>query len=352
MEENASVITPLCPVFGQCGGCQYQDRSYEEELQMKASAFKEALAAKIDLSGLELRPVVPSPKAYHYRHRLDLKLVKTRKGTVHIGFSPAGKGPIIEVDHCPIGMEKVSEYIPKLRLEATAALPEKYKMANLTLRCGEGDKVCWGGIGRKSNHLSPADYFYVEYSGKKIYYSLDTFFQANLSILPLLAEKMRALPIWSKDAVVFDLYGGVGLLGLLIHDLVKGVINIEENTHSVSVADYNVKANAISNVATLEGRVEDVLPGLLDHMEFFENVVMVDPPRAGLTEKALGHINSLSPKVRYLVYLSCNPDSLGENLLVLQGGGWSISSIQPFDFFPRTRHLEALVLMERKQASV
>ena len=347
MSEVIEKEVPLCPVFGQCGGCQYQDIPYAQELILKEAAFKEALAAKLDIAALTLNPVVGSPKTYFYRNRLDLKLVRTRKGTIHVGYSPAHKGQILEIERCPIGIEKIADYIQTLRKDASENLPEKYRMANLTLRCGDGDKVFWGGIGRKSNHLSPENYFYFEFQGKKIYYSLDTFFQANLSILPLLAEKMRALPIWSPEAVVFDLYGGVGLLGLLIHDLVKGVINIEENAHAVSVADYNVKANAISNVATLEGRVENVLPGLLDNLDFEGNIIMVDPPRAGLTEKAVEHINGLT-KVKHLLYLSCNPETLAQNLSGLAAGGWKISFVQPFDFFPRTRHLEALVILYRE----
>ncbi len=346
MSEPIQKEVPLCPFFGQCGGCQYQDIPYEEELRLKGAAFKEALAAKVDCASWDIKPVVASPKVYHYRNRLDLKLVRTRKGTIHIGYSPAAKGQILEIERCPIGMEKIADYVATLRADASANLPEKYRMANLTLRCGDGDKVFWGGIGRKSNHLSSENYFYFEFQGKKIHYSLDTFFQANLSILPLLAEQMRALPIWSKDVVVFDLYGGVGLLGLMVHDLVKGVINIEENTHAVSVADHNVKANGIANVATLEGRVENVLPGLLDQMDSAENIIIVDPPRAGLTDKAIANIIGLS-KVRHLLYLSCNPETLAANLSGLMAGGWSLSFVQPFDFFPRTRHLEALVLLSR-----
>ncbi len=347
MSDIAQNEGPLCSVFGQCGGCQYQDVPYEEELKKKEAFLKEVLAAKMDITVLDIQPVVPSPKAYFYRNRLDLKLVRTRKGTIHIGYSPAHKGQILEIERCPIGMEKIADFIQTLRKDATENLPEKYRMANLTLRCGDGDKIFWGGIGRKSNHLSPENYFYFEYQGKKVYYSLDTFFQANLSILPLLAEKMRALSIWSREAVVFDLYGGVGLLGLLVHDLVKGVINIEENTHAVSVADHNVKVNNIANMATLEGRVEAVLPGLLDHIDFAENIIIVDPPRAGLTEKAIENINSLL-KVKYMLYLSCNPETLAGNLLALNAGGWKITFIQPFDFFPKTRHLEVLAVLSRK----
>ena len=338
---------PPCPEFGKCGGCQYQDIPYADELKNKEDALRATLAARMDLTGWDIRPVVASPKVYNYRNRLDLKLVKTRKDTIHIGYAAAGRGPMLEIEGCPIGMEKIAAYIPMLRKDASESLPEKYRMANLTLRCGDGDKVLWGGIGRKSNHLQPSEYFYFEFLGKKIYYSLDTFFQANLSILPLLADHMRRLPIWSPEAVFFDLYGGVGLLGLLVHDMVKGVINIEENTHAVSVANHNVKANNISNVATLEGRVEGVLPGLLDQMDFSGNIVMVDPPRAGLTDKAVANLNALA-KVKYLLYLSCSAETLAGNLVGFTNGPWRVVSVQPFDFFPRTRHLETLVLLERK----
>ena len=343
---SAQTSSAVCPVFGSCGGCQYQHLDYADELVLKEAALKEVLRGALPLDEGLFYPIAASPKIYHYRNRLDLKLIHRRNGDIHIGFSPADRGPVIEIDACPIAMEVISEFIPRLRQEASAAIPKEYRMANLTVRCGEGDGIRWGGIGRKSLRLEARDYFYVDILGRRIYYSLVSFFQANLSILPLLIDFLRGQEIWSRDAVFFDLYGGVGFFGMCVNDLVTRVVNIEENVHAVRLAKYNVSANSLGNVDAMEGRVEDVLPRLLAEAMTEENIVMVDPPRAGLSQDAVALLNGLK-RARYLVYLSCDPGNLAANLKALVAGGWSVMRVRPFDFFPRTRHLETLVILKR-----
>jgi tRNA/tmRNA/rRNA uracil-C5-methylase (TrmA/RlmC/RlmD family) len=335
---SSQASSAVCPVFGSCGGCQYQHLDYADELALKDVGLKEVLRAALPIDEGLFKPVVASPRIYHYRNRLDLKLINRRNGDIHVGFSPADRGPVIEIGACPIAMEAISEFIPQLRQEASAAIPREYRMANLTVRCGEGQGVHWGGIGRKSLRLEARDYFYVDILGRRVYYSLDTFFQANLSILPRLIDFLRARQIWSTDAVFFDLYGGVGFFGM--------VVNIEENVHAVRLAKYNVSANSLGNVEAIEGRVETVLPPLLAEAITGENIVMVDPPRAGLSEDAVALLNGLK-RARHLVYLSCDPKSLAGNLKDLVAGGWQVMCVQPFDFFPRTRHLETLVILKR-----
>ncbi|MBF0122593.1 MAG: class I SAM-dependent RNA methyltransferase [Candidatus Omnitrophica bacterium] len=335
---------PVCPVFGQCGGCQHQNISYEEELRLKGEALKGLLQAHVGELAFDFLPIVPSPKIYHYRNRLDLRLKKTRDGVIRVGFSTGGRGPVLEIDHCPIAIEAISSFIPQLKQEAGSALPPKYKIANLTVRCGEGEVVRWGGIGRRSLRLDPEDYFVTHLCGLEIFFSLDTFFQANLSVLPKVMETLRHMPIWSKDATFFDLYGGVGLFGLCVHDKVRRVVNIEENVHAVKLARHNLEVNKLSHIELYEGKVEVFLPGILKKESFEDNILMVDPPRAGLSPKSIDLLNGLS-RVKHLIYLSCNPETLAADLKNLISGPWKIVSIQPFDFFPRTRHLETLVLL-------
>ncbi len=339
-------VAPVCSVYGRCGGCQYQHIPYEDELLLKESLLKELFAGKPGMSSVQFFPIVRSPREYGYRHRLDLKLTRWRDGQIFIGFSPVGKGPVIEVGSCPIAMEAVSSFIPQLRQEASSMLPPKYRMANLTVRCGDVGEPRWGGIGKRSLVLGKDEYLSVTIDQDKIFYSLDTFFQANLSILPVLRDVLRAFPIWSKDAVFFDLYGGVGLFSLMVRDLVKKVVDIEENVHAIRLAKHNMMYNRAANMDVFEGRVEEVLPMLLTSVTSSDNIVMVDPPRAGLSEdtiKLLGQI----PRAKHLVYLSCDPQSFLENLNGLSTGGWRLKVVQPFDFFPRTRHLETLALFER-----
>ncbi len=343
---EAVKVQAVCPVYGTCGGCQYQHISYPEELALKEGQVRDLLRVQLPLEDHVFLPVYPSPKIFHYRSRLDLKLVQRRNGELHVGFSGTARGPVIEIDTCPIAMEAVADFIPRLRQEAAAKIPKDYRMANLTVRCGDAGVVHWGGIGHKSLRMEARDYFYTDILGRRICYSLDTFFQSNLSILPGLMDFLRAQDIWSKEALLLDLYGGVGLFGLCVNDLVAGVVNIEENVHAVRLAKYNISALGFTNVQVKEGRVEDILPRILAEAPSAQNVVMVDPPRAGLSQGALELLNGME-RVRHLVYLSCDPSSLALNLKGLADGGWRVVLVRPFDFFPRTRHLETLVILQR-----
>jgi tRNA/tmRNA/rRNA uracil-C5-methylase (TrmA/RlmC/RlmD family) len=337
-------ITPLCPVYSQCGGCQYQHVSYADELADKARKLKDLLKP-LNLSDDVFADVLPSPVEYNYRNRLDLKLHRTKQGEILIGFSPLGRKGIIPIDNCPIARTEINEHIETVKREAKEKLTPKYRQASLVVRSGEGKNPAWGGIGRKSLTLEPANYFWVDITGRRIFYSLDTFFQANLFILPKAIEVMRSLSIWSKDAVFFDLYGGVGLFGIAFADLVKRVALIEEVEASVTIARHNVAYNKLENFDTYAGRVEDVLPKLLERYAELPKIVMVDPPRAGLSKESVAFLNDLKG-VKHLLYLSCGPESLSENLKDM-AAIWKVQKVMPFDFFPKTRHLEALVLLQK-----
>ncbi|MBL8012269.1 MAG: hypothetical protein JNN05_00335, partial [Candidatus Omnitrophica bacterium] len=199
---------------------------------------------------------------------------------------------------------------------------------------------------KRSLELPPENYLWTEILGRRIYYSLDTFFQANLYILPSFIERLRALDIWGKNSVFFDLYGGVGLFGLCVYDLVDKVVLIEAVPASLKLAKYNAAYHQLSQFIIEEGRVEDILPGKLALMTQTNNIVMVDPPRAGLSPQTVEMLNGVS-NTNYLIYLSCNPQSLVENCWSLKDR-WEIHKILPVDFFPRTQHLETLVILRSK----
>ena len=225
MDINMDIqkIAPRCPIFGQCGGCDYQDIPYPEELRLKEQMLRDLFRENLGNELLDLiAPIVASPREYHYRNRLDLKLVRTRNRDVFIGFAPRDNGRgVIPIEACAIADRAISDFIPALKKEAESKLTERYRLANLVVRTGDDRRVLWGGIGRRSCRLNEEDYLWTEIRGRKILYSLDTFFQANLSILSLLIECILALEFWSDTEEFFDLYGGVGLFGIALADKVK-----------------------------------------------------------------------------------------------------------------------------------
>lgn len=337
---------PLCPLFGSCGGCQYQDISYEEELSRKEKFLREILAQKIDLPEEVFDSIVASPEKYYYRNRLDLTLRKRNNGEFQMGFMLSGTQRLQEVKTCPIARREINDFLPVLKEEAVAKLPANYKVANLVVRVGEDGRVFWGGIGRRSLQMKEADYFWVHVRGRKIFYSLDTFFQANLFVLEKVVAAIESQIAWQKETVFLDLYAGVGLFGIALADYAKEIVMIEEGVDSVKMARHNVRYHHFEHIKILEGKVESCFPEALKNLNGRSGVALIDPPRAGLAPAAIGVLtraNGLSS----LFYLSCSPESLAKDLKEMLGAGWKVQKIMPFDFFPRTRHLETLVWLIR-----
>jgi 23S rRNA (uracil1939-C5)-methyltransferase/tRNA (uracil-5-)-methyltransferase len=341
-ETDNPSATP-CPVFGSCGGCSYHDKAYEAELKIKEEEIAAKIRNHLDVAPGTLRPIVASPKPLHYRQRIDLKLQRTREGVL-IGYTPKEGHGILAVEQCPIALEPINAKIAMIKESVLGRLPVRYNQANITVRTGDDGRVVWGGIGRGSLKMSEQDYLWTEINGRRIHYGMDTFFQANLSILPALIATLRRLLEGNRQAHLFDLYGGVGLFSIGLYDLFKQVTLIEKAAASVACARYNQRYLAIDNMHIIEGCVESHLDALLAD-EKAEGVAIIDPPRAGLS----GPVRTQLAKAALakLVYLSCNPDALVVDLKELTPGGWRVASVTPFDFFPRTKHIETLVILEK-----
>ncbi|MGE0269514.1 MAG: class I SAM-dependent RNA methyltransferase [Candidatus Omnitrophota bacterium] len=345
VSETIGYVKPLCPVFDECGGCAYQNISYSDELKIKQQRVTHTLHDLLAINPAVIQPIVPSPKEYHYRHRLDLRLLKTKEQKIFIGFSPKDRFGVVDVNQCAIAMESVSDFIPRLKEEVAKMLPAKYRLANLVVRCGQDGRLQWGGVGKGSLNLKEENYLWVEIEGRKVFYSLDTFFQANLSILPVLFRRIRQLDLWSDDTVFYDLYGGVGLFTLgLLGSYSKSYL-IEDCKNSINLANYNVQYHRLDHVHVVEGRVEDHLDGLLAN-EPGQAVAMIDPPRAGLTPAACELISG-QEKFGSIFYLSCNPEALARDLKYFLRKGWAIQTVIPFDFFPKTKHIETFVWLKQ-----
>jgi tRNA/tmRNA/rRNA uracil-C5-methylase (TrmA/RlmC/RlmD family) len=346
LAEIFKLKAALCPIFGTCGGCQHQDIPYSEELALKENDLRELFVKKFAFPDGVFEKIVPSPKQYHYRSRMDLKLIRTRQRDVFIGFSPEGQNLIIPAESCAIAMEPISDFFPELRRQAIPKLTEKYRNANLVVKTGDDGRVFWGGIGRRSLQMNPQDYLWTDVLGKRIFYSLDTFFQANLSILPALIKRLSAFAFLNKETALYDLYGGVGLFGVCLYEKVKKVVLVEENLCAAKLAAYNVAFHGLKEFEVVAQRTESYLVGLGQTKEALARVAIVDPPRDGLTQDACRLLSEESI-FQHIFYLSCHPESLARDLAIFAAKGWEIEKVMPFDFFPRTKHLETLVLLGR-----
>lgn len=341
--NKESKTEPLCPLFGVCGGCSFQDCFYEEELRFKEAYLRASLS---NVPGIEERlfgAIVASPRPYHYRSRLDLGLLRTKAGETLMGFMPEGRFKVVPVGSCAIALQSISTFLPQLRKEAVSKLPAGYRTANLVVKTGDDGRVRWGGIGRRSLRLEKEDYLWTQVGEIKIFYSLDTFFQANLSILPLLIGRLKELWRWDQETLFCDLYAGVGLFGLCLAKRVHRVIMIEDNPAALNLARFNAAYQGLEGIEFRLGRVENELPPVLASGVTQKRVLFADPPRGGLSPQALNVL--VRSKASAVFYLSCSPDDLARDLKAFVDNRWVIQNIIPFDFFPKTKHLETLIMM-------
>lgn len=336
-----SGTVPLCSYFGRCGGCAHQNLSYDDELALKEKNLRGLLQDELGLAEEIFHPIVSSPNFYFYRSRLDLSFQRMQ-GKLELGFNGEGTRRLIPIDSCAIARPEINTFLPNLKKLAAERLPENYRNANLVVKTDDTGQIRWGGIGRRSLRMPESDYFWTEIEGRKIFYSLESFFQANLGILPEFIERLRSLLDLTPETCLLDLYAGVGLFWVLFAREVFEVWAVEESSSSVRVAEFNRSFHGFSNVILKEGKTEECLAEILEELKERPQVAIVDPPRKGLSEAALEKL-AKARTIRRLIYISCHPPSLARDLKGFIEAGWQVDAIIPFDFFPRTRHLETLV---------
>lgn len=342
-------VQPACAVFGACGGCRYQDRPYAEELAIKQGQVRSLFVEGLGLSEELLEPITPSPVEYGYRNGLDLTFIRTRRDNKYLlGFmKERSSNNIVTTDACPVARREASDFLPQLREAAAAKILPGQRAVNLVVKVSGDGRLKWGGIGRGSLNLSPSDYLWADIGGKRIYFSLDTFFQANTPILSSVVDRMGRWAAWDRQKTFFyDLYAGVGLFGFLMADRVKRVVMIESAGPSMDCARHTCETGLYMNVDIREGRTEKEFPRLLEEGIPADAIALVDPPRRGLSPEALESIASV-PRLDALFYLSCGPEALYRDLKAFLKRGWTVKKIAAFDFFPKTKHIETLALLAK-----
>jgi 23S rRNA (uracil1939-C5)-methyltransferase len=180
----------------------------------------------------------------------------------------------------------------------------------------------------------------IEVDKKSLYLPAGSFFQTNLEMLSRVIARMRDVLSQRETRRAADVYGGVGVLGLSLLDMVQTLTLIELDSLAIEAARKTAEEWRASNVAFINGHVETALPSLRP-----QDVVIVDPPRSGLGEAVTTAIAHNSPV--QVLYLSCSPSSLASDLAQFQRVGYGLRSLEIFDFYPQTFHVESLAVLER-----
>ena len=315
-----------CPVFGVCGGCSWQHLEYAAQVEAKRTILSDALSRIGGISLGEDPALMPSPRGYGYRAR-----ARILAGVGESGFRARRSHRLCATTACPVLTPALESSLETVRrLSEPDAEPVEWEIslgATGSARCG-----------RVSDKSGPPVALQIE--GDEIQISPGTFTQAN----SLLWEALhcRVLAATGQGQRVLELYAGAGFFTLGLARRFSQVIAIESAASAVSDLRTNLERAGLDHVEVIAASVESALPS---RRLSRPDAILLDPPRAGLPECALKAVAQLrAPRI---IYLSCDPATLARDTARLQKKGYRVASIEGFDLFPQTPHLEALAVLER-----
>ena len=384
-------IREVCRDKDICGGCVYQGVPYEEQLSNKFGEVK-GLLDKKDIRYGELLPIEGAPSRYGYRNKMEYTFGDMEKnGPMTLGMHKKKHFmSIVTVDQCQLVHEDFNVILRGvLEFASSRGYTHYHKKAHKGLmrhlivrrgiRTGEllvnvvtssedgfdenafvemirdlplenqvvgilrtiNDRLADAVYCDELRVLWGRDYYNEEILGLKFKVSAFSFFQTNVDAVERLYSYAVSLIDDFENKEVFDLYCGTGTITQVLARKAKEVIGIELVEEAVEAAKANAALNGLDNCRFLAGDVFEVLDSLPDKPE----VIVVDPPRVGISSNALEKI--IGYGVKQIVYISCNPKSLADNLYYMQYYGYEIKSVKPFDNFPGTKHTETIVLLSK-----
>ena len=340
LEASPNRITPKCPLFGRCGGCQYQNLEYSEQLGWKRRQVAELVEHMAGLT-LEVAPVIGSPKPFGYRSKITPHFGTPAEGReLAIGFLRQGtRFDIVDVPRCEIATDAINERLAAARAEIRAlSASGSFERGSTLLLRDAGGTVSTRHEDRVTEvlDLGPGETLRLSFLARD-------FFQNNPFILPAFARYVRDQAKASGARFLVDAYCGSGLFALASAKAFERVAGVEVSETSVVFARENAASNGIANASFTAGDAA----AIFEKLEFpgADSVVVIDPPRKGCDAAFLRQLFAFGP--RAVVYVSCDPATQMRDLKDFLAAGYSATSVQPFDLFPQTRHLECVITLAR-----
>ena len=402
-------VRPKCPVYLRCGGCCLQHLDYSSQLVHKASVVKDALR-KIGGIYVPVPLPVKSDSPYGYRNKLQLPVGVDKDGNTVVGFYAERSHRIVPINSCAIHPDWAETLISVMKRYITECAVKGYdeerktgllrhivareiggkfiftlvaienKLPNIayliellseqfntfTLYINVNDSDTNVILGKDFHLVHGAGFFDATEQGIRYEAGPATFLQVNENVRSKLYKEALKTVVGDGDEVVIDAYSGGGLLTAMIAKKVKRVYGIELESEAVRCADELKKKNNLKNVTNICGYVEKELPPILQKEKGEKLRLILDPPRAGIARSVLYAL--LESGIPKLTIISCNPATLARDLGILMGRlveqdgelvknpdfektaakYYEIESIQPFDMFAQTKHIETLVCLVRK----
>jgi 23S rRNA (uracil1939-C5)-methyltransferase len=349
-------ITPKCPHFTACGGCHYQHLSYPVQLATKTAILRDQLTRIGKIENPPVKDIIASPNPWNYRNNIQFHLDENAK----LGFISALADParpdstlnVLPINECHLPEAALNTLWPTLEFEPGTPLQR------VALRAGdelmlilESDSLETPEMELESDisvvHLveedavvlAGDDYIVMEVLGKPFKVSAASFFQVNTAMAAKMVEHLLAVLPISNTSTLLDVYCGVGLFSAFLAPKVKKVIGIELAPSACE--DFAANLDAFEQVDLYEALAEEVLPELKEYAD----IVLLDPPRAGLDRAVIEALIQLNPET--IAYISCDPSTLARDAARLIAGGYRLKQVTPFDLFPQTYHIESISIFEK-----
>lgn len=314
LKASPERVTPPCPYFGSCGGCQYQHLSYAEQLRIKHKQVSDLFERVGKISRAVIAPVVPCPQPYGYRNRIMIRSQWNKpEQKLNIGFVRYDCGLVEDITECKIAEPALSDQIRQVR----ANPPPK------------------GGI-KVVLRIPPENWEVPR----------DSFFQNNFFLLPKLVEIVRGFVQSGGSRHLLDLFCGVGFFGIELAKDVESFIGVEFDQMAIKAARRNVESRGITNGEFVTGAVEKIMPEILQRFSAEATTVLLDPPRKGCWPETLELLRQQKPA--QIIYVSCHPATMARDLSLLCAEGvFTLNQIVPLDMFPQTQHVECVADLRR-----
>jgi 23S rRNA (uracil1939-C5)-methyltransferase len=376
VEPSPERVGAPCPHYGRCGGCQYQHMPYEAQLRYKAEILRETLGriGRIQWTGaIETQASPP----FGYRNRAQWKLRANQEGaagSAGIGYFEMGTTTLCAVTECAILSPRLADTFARLRqlvsqgkvlsaideIEAFADSSDEKILLNLSgERLADSAESIEAALresvpnvesiliqDRRADkfHLAGPGYLTYAVGGAQFRVGHLSFFQVNRFLVEPLVEAVIGK---DRGRLALDLFAGVGLFTVALTRQFERVIGVESNLAAAKDLEANLKESGGASPSSRNVTAE----GFLSRWHETPDLVVIDPPRAGVETEALAHLRKLAPA--RIHYVSCDPATLGRDLAQLVGtqeaaGPYEIESINLFDIFPQTYHMEVLVRLRRR----
>jgi 23S rRNA (uracil1939-C5)-methyltransferase len=352
LQTSPQRISPLCIHFGVCGGCHYQNLSYEDQLKAKTDILRDQLKRIGKIENPPVKSMVASEHAWNYRNHLQFHLTENGK----LGFVNAKGRSVMPIVECHLPERGIQTFWPELQFESKADVDR------VALRSGldeellvilesetpeipeleiEADVSIVHLYDDHTAVIAGQDHLTMNVLGKDFHVSAASFFQVNTNMAGEMVKHLQGLLPVSLSTVLLDVYCGAGLFSKFFAPLCKQVIGVESSESACE--DFAINLDEFENVELYEGMAEEILPGLIGKFDG-PLCMIVDPPRAGIEKHALDAIINIKPQV--IAYVSCDPSTLARDAARLINAGYQLAEVTPFDLFPQTYHIESISLFK------